>query len=147
KLQKPQRKPTNLGLWCRVHLGGTMSKPILAVCACAILLVGFVGGWAANTKYGSGVGWGSLSHDEKVLFVRGYDAGYQETNMLADVIASKSGSSSQIAPLKKMARVLSDKKQGKHSLAEVVEAVDTFYRDLRNQPVCWEEATNFATMA
>jgi hypothetical protein len=118
-----------------------MSRPMLATCACVILLGGFVGGWALSTQYQrNGRGWARLTHEERFYFMVGYDIGYAEANYLSDIIASKSGTPSQIALSKEMHRLLSGKGEGRHTRKEIVDAVDTFYNDFRNQSVCWTVA-------
>jgi len=127
-----------------------MSKPILAVSAFVLFLGGSVGGWVANTNWGSAEGWGKLTTFEKTVYIQGFDAGYIEAKMARDFFDMKVGTRSRIARMKKRDAILSGKvkPQGHHTFGEFVSGVETFYSsDFRNQPVCWAEAVVFVKMS
>jgi len=91
------------------------------VSAFVLFLGGSVGGWVANTNWGSAEGF-----DMKV------------------------GTRSRIARMKKRDAILSGKvkPQGHHTFGEFVSGVETLYSsDFRNQPVCWAEAVVFVKMS
>ena len=107
----------------------------------------------------NGKGWLTLSRADRSLYVTGYFSGYLQgvmegglvggqvaLNYKGDVAAEKINS----AKLARLQTIVRDQiGTGKHKFTNTVEyeeGITAFYRDSRNQGVCWYSAYKFAAM-
>jgi len=116
----------------------------------------FCAGWAsgqnaAGPKY-DGSAWNNLRNMDvlaQTLYTSGYVAGYRRGSVVDWVIHGSGKPSplenSKIARLKIESHDLNGLGKNRHvTVAEVQEAMDTFYNDYRNVPVCWDDALVFS---
>jgi hypothetical protein len=122
-------------------------KKLAAIAVCFTLL-GHA--WGQHDFSFSGASWKALDPASKVGYIHGYLDGYGrgrlEEEMIVDYVItpriSKSPSPEEQEELRDLQKVqeigvLPDSV----TIGQIGDAVDTFYADFRNAPICWSHAT------
>ena len=119
----------------------------LAVAALCFALLGHA--WSQHEFSFNGASWKALDAGSKIGYIHGYLDGYGrgrlEENMMVDYVITPRISKSPSPEEQEELRELQNLQQvgvlpDSVTVGQIRDAVDTFYADFRNAPVCWSHA-------